>query len=171
MMRYLLPLLAIPILCGADGDCNGPPSTQPHNKQAQAAKAEQAASQITFDENAEIDNIQRRLELTSAPGLLGYVVLMNAAGQPVMYTTVKGKITSGGKRLTKPYEFARVSGGSNGGVDDQVPAPSDEGTYGISGEYVYFWTESDQYVQWNGTYLYSDKPIRLSVEPIVVDVQ
>lgn len=168
-MRYLLIPLAIPFLCGAEGSCEAD-STQPHNKQVQAAKAEQAAAQITFDENAEIDNIQRRLELTSAPGLLGYVVLMNAAGQPVMYTTVKGKITSGAKRLTKPYDYQRVYGGG-GSMDDQVPAPSDEGTYGTSGEYVYFWTQSGQYVQWNGTYLYSDQPIRLSVEPIVVDVQ
>lgn len=170
MMRYSLLLLAIPLLCGAEGDCGENPAPQPHNKDVQARKAEKAAAAVTFDENAEIDNIQKRLELTSAPGLLGYVVLMNAAGQPVMYTTVKGKITSSGKRLTKPYDYVKIDKGEWPG-DDQVEAPSDEGTYGHSGDYVYFWTESGQYVQWNGTYLYSDKPIRLSVEPIVVDVQ
>lgn len=171
MMRYLL-FLAIPLLCGAEGDCSEDsiPRTGRTTKDEQAAKAERAADSITFTENAEIDNIKRRLELTSSPGLLGYVVLMNAAGQPVMYTTVKGKITSGGKRLTRPYEYTWVSGGQFS-KNDQVEAPSDEGTYGHAGDYVFFWTESGQYVQWNGTYLYSDKPIRLSVEPIVVDVQ
>jgi hypothetical protein len=149
--------------------CFEDPAVQPHNKSVQAEKAEREASTIRFDENAEIDNIKARLELTSSPGLLGYIVLLNGAGQPVMYTTVKGKVTSGSKRLTKPYDFARRDVGQYY-ADVLVDAPSDEGTYGRSGDYIYFWTENGQYVQWSGTYLYSDKPIRLSIEPIVVNL-
>ena len=136
---------------------------EPIAKDIQSRKAAEAANSIHFGENAEIDNIKRRLELTSSPGLLGYVVLMNESGQPVMYTTVKGKITSGGKRLTSQYQ-SNSSGVYPG-------APSDEGTYGSSGEYVYFWTQNGQYVQWNGAYLYSDQPIRLSIQPLVLDVK
>ena len=151
-----LILFPVLFLLGAQSTC------EPDNKQLQSRKAEDAANSIHFDENAEIDNIKKRLELTSQPGLLGYVVLLNQTGQPVMYTTVKGKITSGGKRLTSAYQP---------NYSTYTPsAPSDEGTYGTSGEYVYFWTQNGQYIQWNGTYLYSDKPIRLSVEPLVVDI-
>lgn len=135
-------------------------------KSEQAKKAEAAANSINFSENAEIDNIKRRLELTANPGLMGYVVLLNEAGQPIMYTAVKGKITSGGKRLTAPDKV--------GGTLERPlsrPGPSDEGTYGNSGEYVFFWTINDQYIQWNGRYLYSDKPFRLSVQPLVVEVK
>lgn len=53
--------------------CNYPPST----KDLQSQKAKDAAESIHFDENAEIDNITRRLQLTSSPGLLGYIVLWN----------------------------------------------------------------------------------------------
>jgi len=149
--------------------CADPTPIQPTSKQAQEEKAQQAAANIRFDNNAEIDNIKRRLELTSEPGLLGYVVLLNQSGQPIQYTTVKGKITSSSKRLTKPYDFARVwcSGGS---CDSQVPSGSDEGTFGSSDPYIYFWTTSGQYIQWNGAYLYSDKPFRLRVEPLVIDI-
>lgn len=154
-------LLASLVAIGLAG-CKGEPST----KQIQAMKAEEAANSISFTENAEIDNIKRRLELTSKVGLVGYVVLFNEMGQPVMYTTVKGKITSGSKRLTRPD--VRDCGGSNC-VARQ--ASSDEGTYGSSNPYVFFWTQSDQYVQWSGNYLYSDKPIRLRQEPVVIDVQ
>jgi hypothetical protein len=153
-MRSAILLMSLCILACA------PPT--PTAKEIQSAKAEAAAESIHFDENAEIDNIKRRLELTSSPGLLGYVVLLNDAGQPIQYTAVKGKITSGSKRLTSPY----LSTGSG-----YVPmAASDEGTYGSSNDYVYFWTESGQYIQWNGRYLYSDKPFRLRVEPLVVEV-
>lgn len=139
-------------------------------KQTQAAKAQAAAESIKFTENAEIDNIKRRLELTSDPGLTGFVMLINEMGQPVLYAGVKGKITSSGKRLTHPQQLIRGDRGEWNG-DFVVMAPSDEGTHGSSSPYVFFWTTSGQYIQWNGKYLYSDKPFRLTVEPLVVDVQ
>lgn len=133
-------------------------------KNVQAEKARAAANSINFTENAEIDNIKRRLELTSQPGLLGYVVLLNETGQPVFYGTVKGKVTSGGKRLTAPDQL--------GCFESRCvrAAPSDEGTYGSSNPYEYFWLTNGQYMQWNGKYLYSDKPFRLSVQPLVVQI-
>jgi hypothetical protein len=142
----------------------GCPEAESSTKTNQAKKAQAAANSITFTENAEIDNIKKRLELTANPGLLGFVVLLNEMGQPVMYTGVKGKITSGGKRLTEPDRY--TSQGTNGFMRQSA---SDEGTYGHSGEYVFFWTPAGQYIQWNGKYLYSDKPFRLKVEPIVVN--
>lgn len=146
--------------------CKGP---QQNNKVTQSDKAKVAANSIHFTENAEIDNIKRRLELTANPGLLGFVVLLNETGQPVMYTSVKGKITSGGKRLT-PTETAGCAITDDQPCGTVLATASDEGTFGSSGEYVYFWTQSGQYVQWNGKYLYSDKPFRLTTEPMVVSV-
>lgn len=133
------------------------------NKDQQAQKAKEAAASIRFNENAEIDNIKRRLELTADPGKLGFIVLMNQAGQPILYEGVKGKVTSGGKRLTEPDRV--------GGYSDHPyvrAAPSDEGTWGHSADYIYYWNTDGIYRQWNGDYLYSDQPIRLRVEPLVI---
>ena len=130
-------------------------------KNTQADKAAQAANSITFTDNAEIENIKKRVELTSKPGLLGFVLLMNEAGQPILYEGVSGKITSGGKRLTPPD---RVN------YDRVRAAASDEGTWGHSGEYIFYWNQNGEYRQWNGKYLYSDKPFRLRVEPLVVSL-
>lgn len=156
-MRHFLYFVLALVLTACGGGEEG------LSKNVQAKKAEAAANSITFTENAEIDNIKARLQLTANPGLLGYIVLLNEMGQPVMYTGVKGKVTSGGKRLTKPDV-------TDGNYEHQVvrQAPSDEGTYGTSGEYIYFWTPAGQYVQWNGKFLYSDKPFRLSIQPLVV---
>ena len=52
-----------------------------------------------------------------------------------------------------------------------VDAPSDEGTYGSSNPYVYFWTPGGQYIQTSMEYVYSDKPFRLSEEPIMVTAE
>lgn len=159
MKKLLMILLASTLI----GGCvrNDPPS----KKNEQAKIAEKAANNIKFTANAEIENITKRLQITSDPGLMGYVVLLSESGQPVLYTTVKGKITSGSKRLTKPYEYDSISGSYS-----LVDAPSDEGTYGSSNPYIFFWSQSGQYVQWSGHYLYSDKPIRLSIKPLVIDV-
>ncbi len=127
--------------------------------------AQAAAESLNFTDNAEVDNIKNRLKLTSQPGLLGFVVLLNESGQPVYYASVKGKITSGSKRLTRTQWLDEF-----GTTNAITPAPSDEGTYGSSGEYIFFWTTNGQYMQWNGKYLYSDKPIRLTVQPLVVSV-
>lgn len=138
----------------------------PVNKTEQAKKAAEAANSIKFNENAEIDNIKRRLELTSNPGQLGFIILLNEMGQPVLYTSVKGKVTSGSKRLTAPDRASSSWGGGNNTV--VRASASDEGTWGSSGEYIFFWTVNDEYIQWNGKYMYSDKPFRLKTEPIAV---
>ena len=138
----------------------------PSAKNAQSHKAREAANSINFAENSEIDNIKHRLELTSNPGAIGFVLLMNAAGQPIMYTSVKGKITSGSKRLTEPDRLSSHANGAN-----VRAASSDEGTYGSSDPYIYFWTTEGQYVQWSGTYLYSDKPLRVKIEPLVIAIE
>lgn len=139
-------------------------------KATQSDKAKRAADSIRFTENAEIDNIKKRLELTSNPGLLGFVLLMNEAGQPIMYTGVKGKITSGGKRLTRGQILEKGDRGNNYG-HFVMKSPSDEGTWGSSNPYIYFWTTQGQYMQWNGKYLYSDKPFRTKIEPLIIGIE
>lgn len=139
-------------------------------KQTQSQKAAEAAQSIDYTENAEIDNIKRRLELTSKPGAIGFVVLLNEAGQPILYTAVKGKITSSGKRLTSPQQEVSVDKGELSGTELGM-SPSDEGTWGSSDPYIYFWDTNDVYHQWAGNYLYSDQPIRLRVEPLVISTK
>lgn len=169
MRKYIkcIPTIAIALALSGCLDNSAPAQSV---KTVQAQKAQAAANSLSFTENAEIENIKRRVQLTSSAGLVGYIVLFNDMGQPVLYTGVKGKVTSGSKRLTKPYEKQRWDCG-NYACDKELPAPSDEGTYGSSGDYIFFWTTADQYIQWNGRYVYSDKPLRLSSQPLIVEVK
>lgn len=166
MRRITILALSAVIMVGLMGNDCTPQPTQISNKVHQSEKAAEAANSIHFTENAEIENIKKRLELTSQPGLLGYIAIINKVGQVVLYTPVKGKITSGKKRLTRDFAFVRCDKGPNWG-DCEVKAPSDEGTYGESGDYIYFWTPGEQYLQTDLGYIYSDKPFRLTVEPLL----
>lgn len=149
----------------AASTCDAPIQPTP-TKQTEATKAAAAANSIHFTENSEIDNIKRRLELTSQPGLLGFIAIVNAAGAPVLYTCVKGKVTSGGKRLTQPFATYDVDRGEFYGTDF-AEAPSDEGTWGSSSPYVYWWTCGGQYLQTSENYIYSDQPFRLTAQPLI----
>ena len=163
-MKKLL-ILPILLLLAACGEYTPPTPTA---RDEQVTRAAAAANSIVFEKNAEIDNIQRRLKLTSNPGQIGFVLLLNQAGQPIMYTSVRGKVTSGGKRLTNPTGLIATDLGANGTGSAPAPGPSDEGTYGSSDPYVFFWTTDGQYIQWNGGYLYSDKPFRTNIQPLVI---
>jgi hypothetical protein len=154
----LFAIVAPLALMGSNSGCNDRDA-----KFRQADIAKRAADSISFTENVEIDNIKKRIELTAQPGLLGFILLMNEAGQPILYEGVKGKVTSGGKRLTQPDRLV--------GSDRVMAAPSDEGTWGSSAEYIFYWNQNGEYRQYSGKYLYSDKPFRLRIEPLVVSVQ
>lgn len=168
--NFMIDVIGIVALIGTLAACQPDTSTAQPVKQSESQKAQATANSIRFTGNAEIENIKKRLELTSDPGLLGYIVLLNQAGTPVLYTAVKGKVTSSGKRLTKDWQFVRGDGGE-WTKDFIVPAPSDEGTQGSSSPYIYFWTPAGQYIQWSGLYLYSDQPFRLDEEAVVVKIQ
>lgn len=153
--------------CG-DGSPTGPPTTQ----EQQSAQAQRAANSVNFSGgNAEIENITNRLKLTGQPGLAGYIMLFNDAGQPILYASIRGKVTSGSKRLTPPQRLSPLHDCGEYQCRTYIDAPSDEGTYGSSNPYVYFTTTEGQYYQWSGDYLYSDRPFRTRVEPLVIAVE
>ncbi len=161
-MKLYSTLLAVPIVgfLASQSGCDAPQNT----KYEQAQKAAEVAANIKFTDNAEINNIKKRIELTANPGAIGFIVLMNQAGQPILYTSVRGKVSSSSKRLTTPDRMY-----CNSTHCAIRTAPSDEGTWGSSDSYIYFWTTDGQYMQWSGNYLYSDKPFRIRVEPLVIN--
>lgn len=161
---FLIPLAAL--VMANNGGCDDPTPTA---KDKQADRGAQIAERMVFTQNAEQDNIARRLKLTTNPGQIGFILLMNQAGQPIAYYGVRGKITSSGKQLTAPVKDWGT-GGNNIPMGTLEAAPSDEGTWGSSDPYVYFWTADGQYIQWNGAYLYSDKPFRTRVAPLVIAI-
>lgn len=133
--------------------------------QQRANATREALSEQTH--SYEIENIKRRRVAFGKPGKIGYVVFLNDAGQPIMYTTIDGKCTSSGKRLTRTEELVRGDKGTDYG-DFILKSKSEDGTYGSSGPYIYCFTTDGRYLQWSGDYLYSDQPFDLTIKPLVV---
>lgn len=92
---------------------------------------------------------------------MGYVVLFS--GNVVVGSfTVDGKVSSLNSFLTPSTQDEYVTSG--GVVTEELP--DIDGSYGENDNGIFFFTTDGKYVEWTGTYLYSDIPMKVDA-PIV----
>ncbi len=96
---------------------------------------------------------------------LGYIVLFTDNGAVVGRFVVDGKVSSLNSYLTPDSEYYEVdSGGSGTNWNDWI---SDvDGSYGENDNGIFFFTIDGNYIEWTGTYLYSDIPFEVA-NPVV----
>lgn len=128
-----------------------------------------------LNNSLERTNISKRLSTFDDPNKVSYIYLVDY-GRVMAFYTIKGKVTSGSKRLTR--QTVTVDG--NGSVADvgrnvydssgayAVEQPELDGTYGSSASYIFFWTTEGAYVQWSGDYMLVDQPLKLSSQPELI---
>lgn len=98
---------------------------------------------------------------------LGYIVLFTESGSVVGKFTVDGKVTSLNSYLTPDSEYYECSGDyCNGLSDENHWLPDVDGSYGSNDNGIFFFTTDGKYIEWTGTYLYSDIPFIVN-NPIV----
>lgn len=95
-------------------------------------------------------NVAERLKRDNEPGSIKHLYVISPyTGDVLIYSTVKGKVTSGGKRLT-PTGVSEVMGSAwCHGFETNISGTTvctqevlqDDGTYGSSGDYLY-WTDT-----------------------------
>ena len=104
--------------------------------------------------------VVRRAQRFDVENKLGYVYIITESGAIIGYYTIFGKVASLRSYLTPVDQVIVPASTDGGGV--VVEAPDIDGTYGENVEGVFFFTDNDVYVEWNGKYLYSDQilPIR-----------
>ena len=118
-------------------------------------------------------NIHDRLVEDNKPGSVKHLYVISAySGQVIIYSTVRGKVTSGGKRLTPTMVVDNWGGASVGfGVDFNgntmitQEVLQDDGTYGSSSEYLYWWDTKGVYHQ---HYVSGGQIVHVSNQPLAV---
>lgn len=88
----------------------------------------------------------------------GYVVLITNSGAVVGRFTVDGKVSSLNSFLTP--DTTRPN------HDISQWLPDVDGSYGDNDSGIFFFTTDGNYIEWNGTYLYSDIPFEVA-NPVV----
>ena len=151
--------------------------TEPQQQKSDSG-VKKATTHVTTDVNGqtiEQQNIIERLKRDNDIGSVKHLyVISSYTGDVLQYSTVKGKVTSGGKRLS-PKTVSGNSGGLTGAdynsvniggtnyITDEVL--DDGGAYGDSGNYLFWFDTQGNYHQYypsGGTYLeICDKPLRV----------
>lgn len=96
---------------------------------------------------------------------LGYIVLFTNNGAVVGSFIVDGKVSSLNSFLTPDSEYYETVYGGTSRYNNQWLADVD-GSYGENDSGIFFFTPDGKYIEWTGTYLYSDIPFEVD-DPIV----
>lgn len=96
---------------------------------------------------------------------LGYIVLFTESGSVVNRFVVDGKVSSLNSYLTADSDYYEVATGSTSTYRNNWLADVD-GSYGENDSGIFFFTPDGKYIEWTGTYLYSDIPFEVD-NPVV----
>lgn len=88
---------------------------------------------------------------------LGYIVLFTESGAVVGSFVVDGKVSSLNSFLTPDSEYYELVYGGTSTIKNNWLADVD-GSYGENDSGIFFFTTDGKYIEWTGTYLYSDIP-------------
>lgn len=91
---------------------------------------------------------------------LGYIVLFTDNGGVVGRFVVDGKVSSLNSYLTPDSEYYEAGSIYNDWLADV------DGSYGENDSGIFFFTIDGNYIEWTGTYLYSDIPFEVS-DPVL----
>ena len=97
---------------------------------------------------------------------LGYAVLLTESGSVVGTFVVDGKVSSLNSFLTPDSEYYEQDYGANGSSWGNEWLADVDGSYGENDSGIFFFTPDGKYIEWTGTYLYSDIPFEVD-DPIV----
>lgn len=96
---------------------------------------------------------------------LGYIALFLENGSCAGKFIVDGKVSSLNSYLTPDSEYYEVIKTSSGSYLNEW-LPDVDGSYGENDKGIFFFTPDGKYIEWTGTYLYSDIPFE--VKDVVV---
>ena len=170
--------LALAGVVPADDGCSSRDSTP-----VSASGLNKATVKVPTDEHGlsvEQENVSKRLLIDNKPGAIKYLyILSQYTGDVLIFSTVKGKVTSGNKRLTPSSITSNgrtswctgfvVQWGDDTYCTNEVLG--DDGTYGSSGEYIFWFDAKGNYHQQgtNGALWHvSDTP--LPIHHVVINI-
>ena len=124
---------------------------------------------------AEQYNIVGRSDEDNKPGAVKHFYVISAmTGDVIIYSTVKGKVTSSGKRLN-PYTVTTLDGNSSSEYGFRIDINGeryytpevlqDDGTYGHSIPYLFWWDTKDVF---HKHYVSGGQIIHISNAPLTV---
>tara|TARA_R110002020_G_scaffold41921_19_gene123275 strand:- start:352 stop:870 length:519 start_codon:yes stop_codon:yes gene_type:complete len=113
-------------------------------------------------------NINKRTELWNSENKVSYIYLVSY-GKVMAFYTIKGKVSSVNSQITNPNQVNFSQAVTSGSYHSNVLAsPAEDGSYGTNGDGIFFFCTDGTYVEWSGSYMLADKPLKLASPPQLV---
>lgn len=180
---FMLLLATVSFILMSNSSCDETSYTTPQSSTG-VEKMTVEVKTNSAGHTVEQENIAARYKLDNAFGAIKHLYIISPySGQVIIYSTVKGKVTSSGKRLTpitvvdnggeyisNSYGFDVKIGGHSARTTEVL---QDDGTYGTSIEYLYWWDSKgiyhQQYVE--GCLIHiSDQPLS-GVKSVIINLE
>ena len=115
----------------------------------------------------ERDNLIKRLKRWNNPNKISYIYLISDMGSIIAYYPIKGKVSSVNSKLTTTSQLLYSDTSFEDTAAGVVESADIDGSYGSNGDSIFFFLTDGTYMEWNGKYFLSDRPVKLSVQPIM----
>ena len=160
---YAITFCAVYLLFSFVSCCNE------NNKSITQVRVQTQANGLTIEQ----ENIKKRLEMDNEIGSIKHLYVISAySGQVLIYSTIKGKVTSSGKRLN-PLNVAFRTNFNRTIWKKTEEVLQDDGSYGSSIDYLYWWDTKGIYHQHyivDGQILHISDQL-LAVKNIVINME
>lgn len=166
-MKRILPLALLLLVAGCEP--GQPNSTQQNAKTVEdnQQRLMKAIPAPRLDTSLERKNLVERLQRVNQQNMSGFIYLLSY-GRVVASYPIRGKVTSLNAYLMAG-EAPQSFGYGDGLNVVTIEQPDYDGAYGKNDDGVFFFTaDTDAYVEWKGEYLFSDQPLKLGQEPLMV---
>lgn len=113
-------------------------------------------------------NLVERLRRINQQNMTGCIYLIDH-GAIIAFYPVRGKVTSLNAYLSGDEQIVNDPNGSVDAGSVTLEMPDFDGAYGKNVDGSFFFTaDTNAYVEWTGTYLWSDQCLRPSQQPLMV---
>lgn len=170
MKKITIAVLACGILlAGCEPAKTTTTSVNAKNVEANQQRLMKAVPAPTLETSLERQNLAERLKRINQQNMSGYVYLLSY-GRVVASYAIRGKVTSlNAYLMAGEAPQSDPVGTADGRQSLMIEQPDYDGAYGQNAAGVFFFTaDSNAYVEWAGDYLFSDQPLKLNQEPMMV---
>lgn len=172
--KFFLGLAAIGTIGLTLAACSDAPPSARDIEQAKAQQSQSILNQTSpipvLPMSQERDNLIKRATRINVQNMSSCVTLFAENGAVVAFFPVAGKVSSLNSYLLSGEQIVNAGNATTGRIPVVVEQPDIDGAYGSNADGIFFFTaDTDAYVEWKGSYFWSDQCLRPAGTPLLVE--
>ncbi len=173
MKKIIIAVAAVAVMALTVGCQQNTTAKQPSAAQKSSQARDKSINNVmtatktpVLEVSLDRENIAKRISRSNDGNHIQWMYLFGSTGAVIERFAVRGKATSGGKRLNAKHGYKHMRRvdmvGGSGSVFLKVEKADEMGTFGSSNPYIFWFDLDDTLVQTSLDYLILDKPVNIT---------